>query len=161
MPAIPATLPVAATQCTAPFGKAPWTKVALLPVEDPVEMDTVRSVVTATKTVKVNKEVFRCFDQRGADLVLAAIYDIELYTEILRECCRRYFWPRHSGRRLTGSLLRQGRGQGSASCWAAASAEHGALVHAAGGDPRKAAGAGVWAVERDGAAVRDAAGAWS
>jgi hypothetical protein len=74
MPAIPAT---AARQCTT-FGKSPWTG-GPIPVEDPMEMNTVLSG-NFFKTVKVNKEVFRCFTSGQPSA--PAIYDIELYTEI-------------------------------------------------------------------------------
>jgi hypothetical protein len=74
-----APLPVDVKKCTAQFGKAPYQGGALH-VEDPVEMETAVSGA-ATKTVKVNKEVFRCFES-GAE-TRPLIYDIEIYTEIL------------------------------------------------------------------------------
>jgi hypothetical protein len=55
---IPAT---AARQCTRRVrASAPWTG-GPIPVEDPVEMNTVLVRISFFKTVKVNKEVFRCF----------------------------------------------------------------------------------------------------
>lgn len=72
-------LPVDVKKCTTNFGKAPYQGGALK-VDDPVEMETAVSGV-ATKTVKVNKEVFRCFE--SGDESRPLIYDIELYTEIL------------------------------------------------------------------------------
>ena len=74
-----APLPVDVKKCTAQFGKAPYQGGALH-VEDPVEMETAVSGA-ATKTVKVNKEVFRCFESGAENRPL--IYDIEIYTEIL------------------------------------------------------------------------------
>lgn len=80
VPAIPAT---AARQC-ATFGKSPYTG-GPIPVEDPMEMNTVLvdydndGEAEWIKTIKVNKEVFRCFTSGSPDA--PAIYDIELYTE--------------------------------------------------------------------------------
>jgi hypothetical protein len=52
-------------------------------VEDPVEMNTVSLALAEdqaiVKTVKVNKEVFRCFF--SGEPVSPTIYDIELFTE--------------------------------------------------------------------------------
>ncbi len=72
-------LPVDVKKCTASFGKKPYVGGDLA-VEDPVEMVTGVSLA-ATKTVKVNKEVFRCFE--SGDETRPLIYDIELYTEII------------------------------------------------------------------------------
>ncbi|MCS7197319.1 MAG: gliding motility-associated C-terminal domain-containing protein [Candidatus Bipolaricaulota bacterium] len=76
-----APLTVDVKKCTAAFGKKPYVG-GVIYVADPVEMVTSASDAI-TKTVKVNKEVFRCFE--SGDERRPLIYDIELYTEIIED----------------------------------------------------------------------------
>jgi hypothetical protein len=87
VPDIPST---AARGCTLEWVKNGQKKTSKapyiggpIPVEDPVEMNTVSLALAEdqaiVKTVKVNKEVFRCFF--SGEPTSPTIYDIELFTE--------------------------------------------------------------------------------
>jgi hypothetical protein len=86
VPEIPST---AARGCTLEWVKNGQKKTSKapylggpIPVEDPVEMNSVSLAgedVSIVKTVKVNKEVFRCFF--SGEPTAPTIYDIELFSE--------------------------------------------------------------------------------